>query len=307
MLTRREWGNHLLAGSRIPMFGPLGQIVSGVRLGIHTNSFRELPRAPGVDIVDTIIHAMTECGVRECELFAPQVEPQFGGSHSGGHRAAMSVMSPQMMRRELRKWRLRTPFDHFRAIGAKFKHAGIGVYAYNYSPDNSFTNEEIDRGFGMAKALGAEIITASTTLDVAKRIVPFAEQHQMVVAMHGDSRADNSHECATPEYFAAAMKMSKYFKVSLDLGQFTACNFDALSYVREQHADIANLHLNDRRKNQGDSLPWGQGDTPIREVLQLLRREAWPIRAYVEYLYRGQSSPVDEVNRCLAYAKQAVG
>ena len=168
------------------------------------------------------------------------------------------------------------------------------------------SSEEIDRGFGMAKALGAEIITASTTLDVAKRIVPFAEKHQMVVAMHGHSRSDNPNEFATPQSFAAALKMSKYFKINLDLGHFTACNFDAVAYVREHHADITNLHLKDRRKNQGDNLPWGQGDTPIREVLQLLKREGWPIRAYVEYEYRGQSNPVDEVKKCVAYAKQVL-
>jgi sugar phosphate isomerase/epimerase len=306
MYTRRELWKRTLAGLAIPMFDPLGQIVSGVRLGVHTNSFRELLRKPGIDDIDTIIQAMTECGVRECALFAPQVEPQFGASHGAGHRAAMSVMSPQMMRRELRKWRLRTPLDHFLAIGDKFKQAGIGVYAYNYSPNSTFTNEEIDRGFEMAKALGAEIITASTTLDVAKRIAPFAEEHKMVVAIHGQSPTDSFHECATPQSFAAAMKISKYFKVNLDLGHFTACNFDAVAYIRAQHADIPSLHLNDRRKNQGDNLPWGQGDTPIREVLQLLKREAWPIRAYVEYEYRGQSNPVDEVKKCLAYARLAL-
>ena len=306
MYTRREFGKRTLSGLAMPRFGRLGQIVSGVRLGVHTYSFRELPRKPGIDEVDTIIQAMADCNVRECELFAPQVEPRYGGRHDAGHHATMSVMSPQMMRRELRKWRLRTPLDHFRTIGSKFKKAGIVVYAYNYSPNSSFTNDEIDRGFAMAKALGAEIITASTTLDVAKRIVPFAEKHQTVVAMHGHSRTDNPNEFATPESFAAAMKMSKYFKVNLDIGHFTACNFDAVAYIREHHADITNLRLKDRRKNQGDNVPWGQGDTPIREVLQLLKREGWPIRAYVEYEYRGQSNPVDEVKTCVAYAKQVL-
>ncbi len=79
------------------------------------------------------------------------------------------------------------------------------------------------------------------------------------------------------------MKMSKYFKVNLDIGHFTAANFDARGYIRQHHADITNLHLKDRKKNQGDNMPWGQGETPIREVLQLLEQEHWPIRAYVEY------------------------
>src|SRR5262249_54871982 len=150
-------------------------------------------------------------------------------------------------------------------------------------------------------------ITASTTLEVAKRIAPLAEKHQMVVAMHGHSRVDDPNEFATPDSFAAAMKMSKFFKVNLDIGHFTAGNYDALAYMRQHHADITNLHLKDRKKNQGDNMPWGQGETPIREALQLIAAEHWPIRAYIEYEYRGTGSPVDEVKKCLAFARQALG
>ena len=133
---------------------------------------------------------------------------------------------------------------------------------------------EIDRGFEIAKALGAEIITASATLTIAKRVAPFADKHRMVVAMHNHSRTDAPDEFAKPESFATAMQLSKYYKVNLDIGHFTAANYDAVAYIREHHADITNLHLKDRKKNQGDNVPWGQGDTPIREVLQLLKKRA---------------------------------
>ena len=196
--------------------------------------------------------------------------------------------------------------DHFRSVRKKFNDAGVTIYAYNYSFNRSFSDAEIDRGFDMAKALGAEIITASTTLDVAKRVAPFAEKHRMVVAMHGHSNLKDPNEFATPESFAAAMKMSKQFKVNLDIGHFTAANFDAVAYIREHHADITNLHLKDRKKNQGDNVPWGQGDTPIKEVLQLLKREQWPIRAYIEYEYSGSGTPVEEVKKSYEYARQAL-
>jgi sugar phosphate isomerase/epimerase len=301
MFTRREFGKLTLAGLTMP--GILDSLVSGVHLGVQTYSFREMARS--ADAIDVVVKAIADCGLSECELFAPQVEPQFGGGRRGGGGAAQNA-EERKAREDLRKWRLETPMDHFGDVKKKFSAAGVTIYAFNYSFNKSFTDEEIDRGFEMAKALGAEIITASTTLDVAKRVAPFAEKHKMVVAMHGHSNLKDPNEFATPDSFAAAMKMSRQFKVNLDIGHFTAANFDAVAYIREHHADITNLHLKDRKKNEGDNVPWGQGDTPIKEVLQLLKRERWPIRAYIEYEYKGSGTPVEEVKKCYEYAKQAL-
>jgi sugar phosphate isomerase/epimerase len=305
MLTRREFGRLTLGGLALSSVAH-AQVVSGVHLGVQTYSFRDMPRASGsaADAVDTIIGAMKACGLTECELFAPQVEPVFpaGPGQPGG------ALSPEAVkaRDDLRRWRLDTSMDHFRDIKRKFDAAGITIYAYNYSPNKSFTDDEIDRGFEMAKALGAEIITASTTIDVARRIKRFAEKHRMIVAMHGHSNIKDPNEFATPASFATALAMSHRFKVNLDIGHFTAANFDALAFIREHHHDITNLHLKDRKTNQGENLPWGEGDTPIRDVLRLLEKERWPIRAYIEYEYRGTGSPVDEVKRCFEFAKQAL-
>jgi sugar phosphate isomerase/epimerase len=304
MYSRRELATITLAGLAAPLFGRFARSAGGVRLGVRTCSFNGLADGAGVDPIDTLIDALRACGVHECELFAPQIEARFGSEHAGHH--TMSAMSPQMMRRELRKWRLRTPTAYFRAIGERFRKAGVEIYAFNYSPNPSFSDEEIDRGFEMAKALGAEIVTSSTTLDMAKRIAPFAARHQTIVALQGGSRVDDTNDLGTPQSLAAAIALSKYFKVSLDIGDFTAANFDAVAYLRDHHRDVVNLRLKDRRKNQGENLPWGEGDTPIGEVLRLLKREGWPIRAYVDYDYAGRSSAVDEVKRCLAYAAEAM-
>jgi sugar phosphate isomerase/epimerase len=304
MYTRREFGMLALAGLAMPRWAsaaPIDSVVAGVRLGVQTYSFRDMPRAANGDAIDGVIRAMAECGLGECELWASQLEPPPAPGQSAPDSA-----EARKERAATRAWRLETPLDHFRGVRKKFETAGLSIYAYNYSFNTSFSDDEIDRGFQIAKALGAEIITASTTLAVAKKVVPFAEKHRMVVAMHNHSRVDDPNEFATPESFAAAMKMSKYFKVNLDIGHFTAGNNDPVAFIRQHHASITNLHLKDRKKNQGDNTPWGQGDTPIREVLQLLKREKWPIRGYVEYEYRGTASPVEEVKKCFAYAKQAL-
>jgi sugar phosphate isomerase/epimerase len=306
MYTRRDFVLTTLAGlslQRVQAAGAIDSIVGGVRVGGQSYSFRDLPRTPGGDASDAVVKAFVEVGLGDCELWSPQIEPQAAGGRGNTPDAAQARARA---REELRAWRLSTPLEHFRGLAGKFSSAGISIYAFNYSFNNSFTDDEINRGFEMAKALGAEIITASTTLDVARRVAPFAEQHRMVVAVHNHSNTADANEFATPASFAAAMRLSKYFKVNLDIGHFTAANFDAVAYLRENHDHITNLHLKDRKRNQGDNVPWGTGDTPIREVLQLLKRERWPIRAHIEYEYRGAGSSVDEVRQCFAYTKKAL-
>jgi sugar phosphate isomerase/epimerase len=309
MYTRREFGKMSLAALALPRAlgaaSPIDSKVGGVRLGVQTYSFRDMARPEGGDAVDVIIKAMTECGLAECELWSPQIEPRSGWK-PGTPRPAPDSPEAKKLRAELRDWRLKTPLDHFFGIKKKFGAAGLRIFGFNYSFGPSFTDEEIDRGFEIAGALGAEVITASTTLEVARRVVPFAEKHKMVVAMHGHSKIDDPNEFATPESFAAAMAMSKYFKVNLDIGHFTAGNFDAVAYLREHHADVTNIHLKDRKKSQGDNTPWGEGNTPIREVLQLIKTSGWPIPADIEYEYKGAGTPVEEVKKCFAYARQAL-
>jgi sugar phosphate isomerase/epimerase len=299
MLTRREFGALALSTVALPSV-LRAQTISGVRLGVQTYSFRELTRPPGGDMVDPIIAAMKECGLTECELWAPQIEP----SNVGGGRPTPE--QAQQARETARTWRLETPLDHFRTIRKKFESAGMTIYAFNYSPNNGFSEAEIDRGFEMAKALGAEIITASATLEAARRMVPFAAKHMMPVAMHNHSNVTDPNEFATLESLATALKLSSFFRVNLDIGHFTAANYDAVAYIREHHASITNLHLKDRKKDQGPNTAWGTGDTPIRQVLQLLKKEQWPIRAYIEYEHKGEAGAVDEVKKCFAFTKSAL-
>jgi sugar phosphate isomerase/epimerase len=290
MLTRREFATVTLSCLASPrLLAQTGaSVINGVRVGVQTYSFRALPRPADGDMVDVLIKAMTESGLRECELWSPQIEPA------------------KVPREALRQWRVETPLDHFRGIRKKFDAAGLTIHAFNYSFNDSFSDDEIARGFEMARALGAEFITASSTLSAARRVAPFAQKHNMVVAMHNHSNLKDPNEFATPESFAAAMKLSKHFKVNLDIGHFTAANFDAVAFLREHHADVMNLHIKDRSRNQGENMPWGQGNTPIREVLQLLKKNKWPIAAYLEYEYKGAGSPVEEVKKGYEYIRQAL-
>jgi len=319
--TRREFGQLALAGIPLALTARV-DVAGGVRIGVQSYSFRTMS-------LDEAIAAMKQIGLTECELFAGHVEPrppraadgappappaapsaappttgQAGAAPSAPPPGGMRPGGNPAAREEARKWRLTTPLSHFAGVKQQFADAGIRIQAYNLSFNDSFTDEEIDRGFEMAKALGADFITASATLKSAQRVAPFADKHQYRVAMHNHANVKDPNEFATPESFAAALAMSKQFVINLDIGHFTAANYDAVAYIEQHHDKIVSLHLKDRKKDQGANLPWGEGDTPIKPVLQLLKTKGYDIPANIEYEYKGADT-VAEVKKCFEYAKAA--
>jgi len=197
------------------------------------------------------------------------------------------------------------PLDHFKAIRKKFDDAGIKLQAFNLSFNDSFSDEEIDRGFQMAQALGVKLITASSTVTAARRVAPFADKYKITVGMHGHSNITDPNEFAKPESFAQAMAFSKYIGVNLDIGHFFAAGYDPVAYIEAHHDRITNLHLKDRKKDNGPNTPWGQGDTPIKEVLLLLKRKKYDIPGNIEFEYRGEDV-VAEVRKCFQYCKDVL-
>ncbi|HEX4594190.1 MAG TPA: sugar phosphate isomerase/epimerase [Bryobacteraceae bacterium] len=296
VFTRRDFGKLAMAG--LPLGAALAKInskVGGVQIGVQSYSYRDRP-------LDAAIKAMVEDGIGECELFSPHIEPgglprpQVAGGGRGG--------SPQA-REELRKWRLTVPMEEIKPVRKKFDDAGISLFAFNYSFRDDFTDPEIERGFQMAQALGVRVITASSTVSVMPRVVPFAEKYKITVGVHGHNNVKDPNEFATPESFAKAMALSKQIGVNLDIGHFTSANFDAVAYIKEHHDRITNLHLKDRKKNDGPNVPFGEGDTPIKQVLQLLKQKGYNFPANIEYEYKGGDS-AEEVKKCFDYCKQAL-
>jgi sugar phosphate isomerase/epimerase len=286
MYSRRDFGKLSLAA--IPAVKALGATyinskINGVQIGAQSYSFRDRG-------LEEAIEAMKEIGLGECELWQGHVEPR-------GKRGA-----------ELKDWRLSVPLDVFSSVRRKFDDAGIELFAYNLSFNDSFSDEEIDRGFQMAKAMEVEVITASSTLTAAKRVAPFANKYKIKVAMHGHNNLTDPNQFAKPESFAAAMAMSKYFYVNLDIGHFWSAGYDPVAYLEQHHNRISTLHIKDRIKNdQQANKPFGEGNTPIKEVMQLLKTKKWPIPANIEYEYGTQGmDSVAEVKKCFQYLKDAL-
>ncbi len=285
-LTRREWNQLALSGVAAAAMPSMllaqkpNSKVNGVQIGVQSYSFRERP-------LDEALKAMVDIGLSSCELWQGHVEPR------------------GLKREDLRAWRLAVSLDELKAIRTKFDRAGVDLYAYNYSFRDDFSDEEIARGFEMAKALGVKVLTASAQVATAKRVDPFAKRFKMRVGMHNHSNI-RPNEFATAEDFAMAMEgASEYIAINLDIGHFTAANFDAVDYLKKNHARIVTLHIKDRKRDQGANVPFGEGDTPIKAVLETLRQNRWQIPANIEYEYKGADTVV-EVKKCLDYCKAAL-
>src|SRR2546422_11072992 len=138
-------------------------------------------------------------------------------------------------REDLRKWRLSTPMDHFRAVRKKFDDAGISLFAYTVNFREDYTDPEVDSAFEQAKALGVNLIAASTQLTMAKRLVPFAEKHKINVAMHGHSNIKDPNEFATPESFAKPMPCRKNFRITSKIAHSPEPNLEPSNTIREPH------------------------------------------------------------------------
>jgi sugar phosphate isomerase/epimerase len=290
-ISRRDAGKLLLAGSAGLVVGRDGlfaskrnnSVVRGVRIGAQSYSFRDRP-------LDACIEAFQTIGLSECELFQGHVEPQ------------------DKRGEELRLWRLSAPVSYFQEIRQKFHRARIVLYAYNYSFRKGMNDDEIKRGFEMAKALGVKYITASSNVSITPKVDTYAKQFKITVGFHGHDQTDKPDEFSTAETFARAMNgASRFIGVNLDIGHFTAAGGDAVEYIREHHDRIVTLHIKDRKKNHGANVPFGEGDTPIVAVLQLLRDNHWKIPANIEYEYgKSDMDTIAEVKKCYEYCRKAL-
>jgi sugar phosphate isomerase/epimerase len=253
---------------------------AGLLIGVQGWSFRDRP-------LDQAIRATIDAGLGAMEVGWNHLEP------SG------------LSREETRKWRLSVPLDTFTRIREQFRAAGVKIVGYSATLRSDFTSGEIARTFQFASALGVDTITTSTNVSMAETLEAYGAKHRMKVGFHNHSRI-RPDEFATPDDFSAALRgRSRYLGINLDVGHFWAAGFDPVSFIRTNHSRIWSIHLKDRKQNQGPDFPFGQGDTPLREILLLLKREQYGIPAFIEYEIKG-GDPVAGVRQCFEYCRRVL-
>lgn len=299
--------------------------IEGVQIGAITYSYRSMQNQS----IEAILDAVVKSGIGAVELMGDPAERYAGRPESTiDRRAYFSLMRKadndnltsdeqkqwdkmrsqlEVYSKKVAEWRSSVSMDKFIEIRTMFDDAGVDIYAWKpraFGEDN--TDEEIHYAFNAARALGASACTTEHPGNDAltQRLGDIATGHKLYISYH-------AHTQATPTLWDTALKQSEYNAINLDIGHWVAAgNPSVLQFIREKHDRIESIHVKDRTTpaNGAKNLMWGKGDTPIREVLQLMRDQnySFPATVELEYDIPEGSDAVKEVSRCLDYSRSAL-
>ena len=295
----------------------------GVTIGVQTYSFRTQEDESPLAILEYI----KETGIKHVELMGNHAEPFAGAPASPMDDPAKRAIRIKQWRQQelteeeaelavvlraemvqfnadLAKWRSEVDYSKFEELRDLYAANGISIYAFKpsvFGKDN--TDEDIRYGMRAAKALGANHVTVEHPEDDehTARLGKIAEEEGILMAYHG-------HMQQTPTLWDTALEQSSGNSMNLDFGHYIAAeNENPLQIIKDKHASIASMHLKDRQKksNGGGNLMWGAGDTPIAEVVTLIRDNGYtfPITVELEYKIPEGSDAVQEVKRSYEYIK----
>jgi sugar phosphate isomerase/epimerase len=285
-LAKTSFARSILSGADKP-----NSVVGGVLIGVTTYSYRNMKNVTAEDMLqyclqDNISGVELRGDAAELTAGAPK---RIAGQSGADFGKAMA------------DWRASVSMDKFKAIRKMYDDAGVTIYAYKpvvFSANN--TDAEIEYAFNAGKALGATHCNCEMPDSDAqtKRIGDIATKHKMRIGYH-------AHTQATPTLWDTAMSQSEYNCINLDIGHYVAGNSTSpVPFIEKNHARITSMHIKDRKFHDGPNTPWGEGDTPIKDVLLLMQKNRYKFPATIELEYKipAGSDDVKETLKCREYA-----
>lgn len=326
--TRRALGKMALAALPVvKLMAKPNSKFGGVQIGINMPYSMRNMSASGDEILD----AMLQLGLNAIELRSQPVEAFLGvpanlvpargggrGGARGGEGAQKGGRAPQTPEQEaaqrakaeeLRKWRLSVSMEKVKPFRKKWEDQGVPIEIVKFDGIDAMADDEVDYCFDLAKALGATAISCEIPLSRTKRLGAFGDKHKMRIGYHGHADVTSPEAFGRPESWETAMSYSKYNCINLDIGHFFAGNgFSPVEYIKKHHDRITHIHLKDRKRDNGPNVPWGQGDTPVKEVLRLMQSEKYKFQATIEQEYPVPegSNIMAELAKCVQFCKDAL-
>jgi len=281
---------------------------NGVQIGAITYSYRGMPGT-----AEDLLKYLVRCGLSSVELMGDAAE-QFAGvprAAGGGRRRGRGQMTDEQRQAQRKaqedqlKWRLSVSMDKYKALRKLYNDAGVNIHIVKFGSigDGNMTDGEIDYYFNAAKALGAKGITRELSEEAARRLGPIADKHKIMIGFH------NHTQLTSATYDGPILSYGKYLGINFDVGHFVAGTSESpIPLIRKYHDRILSLHLKDRKVNNGPNMPFGEGDTPVALILQLMKREGWKFPADIELEYKVPegSNAVVEVTKCVQFCRESL-
>ena len=282
--------------------------VGGVQLGLTTYCYRSIPHS-----LEQTLQYVIENGVSSLEMRSVLEEglgiPQGPGRQPQGgqmteQQKAERAKAAQSLREEVRKWRLSLPMQKYADIRKMYNKEGVNIHIAKFVP-SSWSDEEIDYAYNAAKALGAYGITDEFTDEASQRLGKFAEKHKSLAIYHTHG------QFGMPGFdIDKYLGYSKANRLNLDVGHYYGSTGDHPNNVIEKYHDlIPSIHVKDKtgpkHAQPNANRPFGEGETPIADILLLIKKEKWPINVdlELEYAIPEGSDPVKEVSKCMDYMR----
>jgi sugar phosphate isomerase/epimerase len=285
--------------------GKPNSVINGVQIGVITYSFRSMPGT-----VEDLLKYCIDCNINAIELMGDAAEiyagapKRQGGGGYGKPQTPEEKAATDDFNKKIAEWRSNVPMDKFKELRKMYNDAGVTIYAWKPNALGARNSDaEIDYAFNAGKALGVGHVTVELPNEAqTKRLGDIAAKHKMMVGYH-------AHTQATPTLWDAALSQSKYNGINLDIGHYVAgTSSSPVPFIEKYHDRITSMHIKDRKFNDGPNQPWGQGDTPIKEVLQLIKKSRYKFPATIELEYKipEGSDAVKEVKICRQFAADAL-
>ena len=281
----------------------------GVQIGVITYSFRSLQG------VDETLKACKESGISSIELMGTGIEAYLGAPESPltwrQMRNQENLTKEQkkayaLYQEEIKTWRYaESTMEKYVALRKQFNDAGISIHIYKWQAGKS--DEELDYSFQVARALGAIGITTEIGEEACRTVGAAAERAGMLAIFH------NHFQYAKEDFDVdKLLALSPANRLNFDIGHYYgSTGKDPVAFIEKYHKQIASIHLKDKTGKDNETAKnanqvWGQGETPIKEVLQLIKQNQWPIHCDIELEYKiaPWSNPVKEVSLCREFCRQ---
>jgi len=269
-------------------------------------------------MAETTTQAFQRLQASNAQLNARQIrqlseQTSAGGESSGGRRNRFSNPAFEALMRErtetIRKWRLSQSMEPFKKLKKLYAEKQVEIGLVKFGLGSGMSDDEVDYCFQVAKAVGARGITCEPPVSEARRLGAFASKHKMLIGYHGHANVSSPEAFGRPGAWEQTFFYSPYNGANIDIGHFAAGNSrPATDFIRRYHRRITNIHVKDRLFDQGPNQPLGQGDSQVREILQLMKRERYEFMATIELEYSipEGSDAMQELGKCVRFCQESL-